>query len=155
MRDIDKKIYTIMVRNLDIDFEKYNYFWRSKQETSGFFPQSDYIGDFIHVDSRYIHARKIRRDKTEFRIYIDCANEDLFKIISEYTRLCETNRIPYYFKFQTDPKRNDKFLVYCSLKELKANVDILNFIGAKYPNMVSRCGNPPILTNKINKWMQV
>lgn len=152
MRDIDK-IYTIMVRNLDIDFEKYNYFWRSKQETSGFFPQSDYVGDFTHVDSRYIHARKIKRDKTEFRIYIDCANEDLFKIISEYTRLCETNRIPYYFKFQTDPKRNDKFLVYCSLKELKANIDILNSIGAKYPSMVSRCGNPPILTNKINKWM--
>ncbi len=154
MHDIDK-IYTIMVRNLDVDFEKYNYFWRSKQETSGFFPQGDYLGDFTHVDSRYIHARKIHRDKTEFRIYVDCANEDLFKIIAEYTRLCETNRIPYYFKFQTDPKRNDKFLIYCSLKELKANIDILNSIGTKYPSMVKNCGNPPILTNKINNWIGI
>lgn len=152
IKDIDK-IYTIMVRNLDVDFEKYNYFWRSKQETSGFFLQGDYLGDFTHIDSIYIHARKIKRNKTEFRIYVNCANEDIFKIIDEYTNLCEKYRIPYYFKFQTDPKRNDKFLVYCSLKELKSNIDILNTIGKKYPNMISRCGKPPILTNKINNWM--
>lgn len=156
MGDI-KDLYDKMQQALGDDFiiEKNKYFWRHLQNGYAFNPQADYDGDFTHVISRYGNVRKENAIDVNYRLYINCANEDLFKIVSAYVDYCEKNGMEYYFKYQTDGNRQDKLLVYSSKEQLRNNIIILKQIAKDYPEIIKNCGPNLSLTGNIDDWIGV
>lgn len=148
------EIYALMEQKIDsFELKDKKYFWRLTQTSFGFNQYMDYAADFIHIDSRYGNVRRTNRIDVEYRLYVNCANEDIFKLVGLYVENCEKLGIPYYFKFQTDGKRQDKFLVYCSGKELKNNIGILENIAKSHPEIVEHCGKGLDLIGNIDNWI--
>ncbi len=133
--------------------EKQYYFWRKTQDSYGFNANGDYVGTFTHVNSRYGKARQEKQEDVEYRLYINCANQDLFKIANAYVDYCKQNGMHYYFKYQLNSTRQDKFLIYSSKEQLSKNIMILKQIAKDYPEIVSRCGSNGELVGSIDNWI--
>ena len=151
-----EKLYNEMCEFIDImDLEKNNYFWRHLQGSFGFTKQADYASTFNHINSRYINARQTESESIDFRLYVNCANKNMFELIDLYINYCEKNNLPYYFKFQTRKDRKDKFLIYTSKKNLKNNIVILEQIAKEHPEIVNNCGESLKLTGSIDNWIGI
>lgn len=150
-----KKIYDKMQQAIgdNFDLEEKRYFWRLLQNSNGFNPDCDYIGNFSHVDSRYGKARQENSENVDYRLYINCANKDIFKIVNTYVDYCEQNAIHYYFKYQADKNRQDKIIIYSSKEQLGNNIAILRQIAKDHPEILSNCGPKLDLTGNIDNWI--
>ncbi len=156
MHDIEKLYINLQeILNDDFSLEKNNYFWRHLQNSCGFNSKSDYYGDFTHVNSRYGKARQESDEDVDYRLYINCANKDMFKIIKSYVYNCEKNNMHYYFKYQVSDKRKDKILIYSSKEQIGNNIAILRNIAKMNPEIVSSCGERLELTGNIDNWIGI
>ena len=152
-----KELYDRISDALGDEFaiENNNYFWRHCQSSIGFSSDSDYAGDFIHVNSRYGKGRQEKPENVDYRLYINCANKDLFKIANAYVDYCEQNGMYYYFKFMAGKNRQDKLLLYSSKEQLGKNIAILKQIAKDNPSIVSNCGPNLPLTGNIDNWIGI
>lgn len=109
-----------------------------------------------HVKSKNINFGRENRINTKHRLYIGCQNQDIYKILNAFTQKCEAQNIPYYFKTpKFEEQRDDKIVIYADTENVANYIDILNEVGKEYPEIVSRSGQPPILTGKVNEWIGI
>ena len=116
------------------------------------------IDDFSweHIQSHHINFGKEKRIDVKHRLYIGCQNQDVWKLLSIFSEKCENGNIPYYFKTPSfEIPRDDKIVIYADSENLAKYIDILNEIARENPEIVSRCGQPPILTGKVNEWIGI
>ena len=116
------------------------------------------IEDFSweHIQSYHMNFGREKRIDVKHRLYIGCQNQDVWKLLSIFSEKCENGNIPYYFKTPSfEIKRDDKIVIYADSENLAKYIDILNEIARENPEIVSRCGQPPILTGKVNEWIGI
>lgn len=135
-------------------FEKY-YFWRQYQGEAGFFKDAYYFGDFEHVKSTRLGLGDVYSNDIEHRIYINISNEYLFKFLMIYVEYCKKYKIPFYYKFDGNNSRSDKFLIYGSKEIIEKNITILKEIQTRYPQMIKSFGKPPVLTMNVDNWFGI
>ncbi len=90
------------------------------------------------------------------RLYINCNKQDLMQLAKLFVDKCDEREIPSYFKYCSNKSnRSDQMVIYSNLKELDDYIQILQEIGKENPEMIERCGQPPLLTGKIDKWIGI
>ena len=127
-----------------IDKDDEQKLWKKK--TPGF----DQKGQFRHMGS----LNDI--DYVMSRLYINCNKQDLMQLANLFVDKCNEREIPSYFKYCSNKSnRSDQMVIYSNLKELGNYIQILQEIGKENPEMIERCGQPPLLTGKIDKWIGI
>lgn len=90
------------------------------------------------------------------RLYINCNKQDLMQLAKLFVDKCDEREISSYFKYCSNKSnRSDQMVIYSNLKELGDYIQILQEIGKENPEMIERCGQPPLLTGKIDKWIGI
>jgi len=133
----------------DNTFNNENLFWAYYQTNM----PDDYSKAFVHVNSLYTTKNKEEFIKHDYRLYINPANKDLFKLINRYVDYCDERHMEYYFKYSVGSQRRDKLLFYISKEQLADNIDILSKIAKEYPEIKSNCGPRIKLTGNIDNWI--
>ena len=151
IKDVEK-IYKRLEKKIG---EKVNYiFWRFVQNQNEYHTFDDALNTYSHISSKYLDAKQDEdMVKVEYRLYINCANENVIKLIDEYITVTEKRNIPFLIKFTANPIRNEKFIVYSETKYLKENIEILREIGHKYPSIIRNSGPVSIITGNIDNWI--
>ena len=138
----------------------------SKDDLERFFNNSlmqEKINDCIlesnvwwHVKSEYISAYTEDKIDIKHRLYIGCQNQDVVKLAQLFIEKCENKKIPYYFKFSPwDAQRDDRLVIYADTDNLANYIGALKEIAQEHPEIKQRCGEPPVLTGKIDGWIGI
>lgn len=118
-------------------FEK--YYWNSLGKYSG----------WIHVNSRYVDARKTNSINVEHRLYLNADSVIIHKLAAFFIDKCRQRNIPYYFKF-APVNRDDSFVIYSDSKNLSNYIDIVKEIKNSFEDINKNIRKPPILTGIID-----
>lgn len=116
----------------------------------------DSIGDgtgWTHISSRYIRAKKNIVPSIEHRFYINAEPTDLHELSKLFLDKCAKQNLPYYFKISEYDVRDDNMVIYSNTKLLPQFLSVLEEIAKERPDIISRCGQPPVLTGKIHNWI--
>lgn len=113
----------------------------------------DLYGSWTHIHSRYVHAKKVKNNPIEHRLYLNMAPTDVHKMSKIFLEKCIAKRIPYYFKISEWDRRDDNIVIYSDTKMLPKYLGVLKEIEQEYPQLIERAGKPPILTGKIRNWI--
>lgn len=107
--------------------------------------------------NQFLHMGTLRDiDYCFSRLYVNCDKQDLMDLASAFTEKCKDKEIPIYFKYSSDhSKRADQFVIYSNLANLTDYVEILQSIATENPDIVKRCGKPPILTGTLDEWIGI
>lgn len=108
---------------------------------------------WTHISSRYVHAKKVALPKIEHRLYINALSTDLHELSRIFLEKCTSKKLPYYFKISEYDRRDDNIVIYSDTKNLPKYLQVLSEIEKEYPQIIERCGEPPILTGKIGSWV--
>lgn len=113
-------------------------------------PGLDQKGEFRHMGSPKDIGYVISR------LYINCNKQDLMQLANLFVDKCNQREIPSYFKYCSNKSnRSDQMVIYSNLKQLGDYIQILQEIRNENPEIVERCGQPPLLTGKIDKWIGI
>ena len=107
---------------------------------------------WTHISSRYIHAKKQVIPPIEHRLYINADYKDLHELSSLFLKKCTAKKLPHYFKISEYDLRDDNIVIYSDTKNLPEYIKVLSEIEKERPDIISRCGQPPILTGKLCPW---
>lgn len=116
----------------------------------------DSIGEFsgwTHIHSRYITGKKVVAPTVEHRLYINTEPTDLHQMSKIFLTKCAKYNMPFYFKISEYERRDDSIVIYSDTTNLPKYIEILEEIEKEHPDLVSRCGKPPVLCGTINKWI--
>ena len=107
--------------------------------------------------NQFLHMGTLRDiDYCFSRLYVNCDKQDLMDLASSFTEKCKDKEIPIYFKYSSDhSKRADQLVIYSNLANLTDYVEILQSIATEKPDIVKRCGKPPILTGTLDEWIGI
>lgn len=108
-----------------------------------------------HFKSQYISARTENRISVKHRLYVGCQNQDMWKLAQLFKSKCEAQQIPFYFKLASSSDRDDKMVIYADTDNLANYINTLQEIAQENPEIMQRCGEPPALTGKIDKWIGI
>ena len=90
------------------------------------------------------------------RLYVNCSKSDLMQLANLFTDKCNSQQLPCYFKYSSGKShRSDQMVIYSNLKDLSNYIQIMQEIGQEHPEIVQRCGQPPMLTGKIDEWIGI
>ena len=128
-------------KELEKAIEKYR--WDSINAYSG----------WTHIDESYINGRKTAIPKTEHRLYINVDFKDIHKISKIFMDKCYQKKLPFYFKIGEYDIRDDNMVIYSNTKFLPHYFCILGEIEREYPDIIKRCGKPPVLSGIIRGWI--
>lgn len=128
-------------QELEEAMEKYR--WDSIGEGTG----------WTHISSRYIRAKKNIVPTIEHRFYINAEPTDLHELSKLFLDKCTAKKLPYYFKISEYDARDDNMVIYSNTKLLPQFLSVLEEIERERPDIISRCGQPPVLTGKIHNWI--
>lgn len=146
-----QRLYDRLERKIGLNIN--NLFWRHVQNIKYYENFDDAFKSFTHISSKYTKYKGEGIDEIDYRLYINCANEDLFKLLNEYIKKCNRLNIPYLIKFTADTKRHEKFVVYTSKNYLKDNINILKEISENNPKIKQNCGPNSLITGNIDNWI--
>lgn len=110
---------------------------------------------WTHIKSKYISGRREKSIPIAHRLYIGCQNQDLWKFAKLFKEKCTEQKIPFYFKFSSSIDRDDKIVIYSDTDNLAQYIEILRKIGIENPDILKRCGTPPLLTENIDGWIGI
>lgn len=116
----------------------------------------DSIGAFsgwTHVSERHINGKKTLTPKIEHRLYINTDLMDVHLISKIFMDKCVEKKLPFYFKIGENDRRDDNIVIYSDTKHLPHFLLVLSEIEKEYPELVKRCGRPPILSGVIHNWI--
>ena len=111
--------------------------------------------DWDHFKSQYISGRTESRIPIKHRLYVGCQNQDMWKVAQLFKNKCEAQQIPFYFKLSSSSERDDKMVIYADTDNLANYISALQEIAHEYPEIMQRCGKPPVLTGKIDGWIGI
>jgi len=135
---------------------KFNNYNKSNVRTLSRAEWINKTGSATHIFSSRIHVgTDYDVKKVKHRVYINSSLGDKWKIADLFRERCEERKIPYYFKL-FDQDQEDNMVIYSHTECLADYIDILQEIEKEYPEMMERCGKPPLLTrNKLNDWIGI
>lgn len=107
----------------------------------------------IYVSSEELTGYRNRESNNDHRLYLNLQLQDIFKIGRYILEKCEERGLSYEYKIIPNDKREDNFVMYSSTENLPKYLKILQEIKEKYPEMISRQKEPPLLTGEINNWI--
>ncbi len=109
-----------------------------------------------HIYSSRIHVgTSFDEGSVKHRVYINSDAKDKWKIADLFREKCEAKKIPYYFKL-FDDDQEDNMVIYSYTEYLAEYIDALQEIEQEYPELMQRCGKPPLLTrSKLNDWIGI
>lgn len=109
-----------------------------------------------HIYSSRIHVgTSFDEGSVKHRVYINSDAKDKWKIADLFREKCEAKKIPYYFKI-FDDDQEDNMVIYSYTEYLAEYIDALQEIEQEYPELMQRCGKPPLLTrSKLNDWIGI
>jgi hypothetical protein len=116
----------------------------------------DSIGAFsgwTHISERYINGKKTITPKIEHRLYINTDLMDVHNMSKIFMDKCHAKKLPFYFKIGECDRRDDNIVIYSDTKLLPHYLGILKEIEDEYPDLVRRCGKPPVLSGVIRNWI--
>ena len=128
-------------KELEHAIEKYR--WNSIGAYSG----------WTHISERHINGRKTKMFDIEHRLYINADLKDIHKLSKVFMDKCHENNLPFYFKIGESDIRDDDMVIYADTKLLPYYLCILGEIEKEYPDIIKRCGRPPILSGVIRNWI--
>lgn len=113
-------------------------------------------GKATHIFSSEIHVgTNFDKGSVKHRVYINSDAKDKWKIADLFREKCEAKKIPYYFKL-FDEEQEDNMVIYSYTEYLAEYIDALYEIEQEYPELMQRCGKPPLLTrSKLNDWIGI
>lgn len=94
-------------------------------------------------------------EKADTRLYVNLAKQDIIDFANIFVDKCDEKGLNYYFKYciKDESKRSDELIIYSTLKDINEYIGILDEISKEKPEILERCGLPPILTGKIDNWI--
>lgn len=116
----------------------------------------DCIGAYsgwTHISERHINGRKTILPEIEHRLYINADLKDIHKLSKVFMDKCHKNNLQFYFKIEEYEIRDDSMVIYTDTKLLPYYLSILGEIEKEYPDIIKRCGHPPILSGVIRNWI--
>ena len=108
-----------------------------------------------HIDSKNISVMAKGIGLVKHRLYISCQNQDMWKLAQLFENKCEEQQLPFYFKLGVAAERDDKMVIYADTDNLANYINILQEIAQENPEIIQRCGKPPVLTGKIDGWIGI
>lgn len=116
--------------------------------------KSKYKINYVQKDT-FNHVWKNRVGEIHNRLYINCAKQDIMKLVTIFADRCDKGALPFYFKycFNSKKRRTDQVVIYSNMTNTEKYVKILREIANEHPDIVTRCGRPPILTGKLDGWI--
>lgn len=106
-----------------------------------------------HINSKYLTAKKDKHPNIEHRLYLNTNSTDTHELLCYFIEKCDKYKIPYYYKFDFEGRRDDTIVIYSDTERLKDYIKILREIKQEHEELIGRCKNPPILTAKIDGWI--
>lgn len=90
------------------------------------------------------------------RLYINCSKQDIITFSQMFTTACKEQNLPFYYKYSCDKsKRADQIVIYSNIACLEEYIGIFQNIKENSPEIVERCGQPPLLTGIIDDWIGI
>jgi len=90
------------------------------------------------------------------RLYINCSKQDVIKFSRMFAEACRTQGLTFDFKYAcSSSKRSDQIVIYSNISSLNEYIQILQDIKLHSPEMVERCGAPPLLTATLDDWIGI
>lgn len=105
------------------------------------------------INARSVYAKKIPSLNPEHELYINSANYDLHKFANIFIDKCTEMDLPYHFKISEHNNCDNKITIYSDSKSLRQYIDVLSKIEKEYPEIIKRCGEPPIISGHITNWL--
>ena len=88
------------------------------------------------------------------RFYINPDTRDIYKFAKSFAEKCKNKNIPFEFKFACGNNHGaDRMVIYSSTETLLEYYNIFEEMKKENPEMIERCGRPPILTARIDNWL--
>ena len=106
-----------------------------------------------HIYSKYIACKNESTPIITHRLYINVDSFDVYKLAILFLKKCLNNNVPYYFKFDRYAARTDTLVIYSSDEYLMNYISFLKEIKSENPELISRIGEPPLLTGNIDNWI--
>ena len=108
---------------------------------------------WTHIDARHINGKKTRRPKVEHRLYLNTEMTDVHTMSKLFIEKCTAKKLPFYFKIGEFDRRDDNIVIYSDTKNLPKFLTVLYEIEKEHPELISRCGRPPILSGLMRGWI--
>lgn len=105
------------------------------------------------INASLVYAKKFPSPNPEHELYINSANYDLHKFANIFIDKCTEMDLPYHFKISEHNNCDNKITIYSDSKSLKKYIEVLSTIEKEYPEIIKRCGEPPIISGQITNWL--
>ena len=89
----------------------------------------------------------------DFSFVINTMSFDTTLFCNIFTRRCNRNNLPFYYKYNDSKNFNTKIVIYSDEEHLMDYLGILRGIKEDYPKLVERCNEPNRLYGKIDNWI--
>ena len=106
-----------------------------------------------HINKRYITGRKNITPNIEHRLYLNVPLTEIHKMSEIFMDKCNRDNLPFYFKISDTSIRDDSIVIYSNTKLLPNYLCILKEIEKEYPDLIKKCGRPPVLTGLVRNWI--
>jgi hypothetical protein len=117
------------------EFQSLNY--------KGIFPQeNDPHSRFIHVNSSYLN--NFVQESIECRLYLSPKMENIIEIAKLLVSKHNEQNLPCYFKINKDSKDNDRIVLYSSIENGDAHLQILETIRKEKPQLFEDMNKNPL-----------
>ncbi|MBO7657538.1 hypothetical protein J6S55_02775 [Candidatus Saccharibacteria bacterium] len=73
--------------------------------------------------------------KITARLYMCPRTDNMIELIDEFKDKCDNKGIRYEFKYNSDPRRNDRFIVYTNYDKINDHIDVLKEIKKERPEL--------------------
>ncbi len=109
---------------------------------------------WTHIKSHLIKACQEKEFPVKHRLYVGCQAQDMWKLAKEFKDKCDERNVPFYFKLSSKARR-DRMVFYANTNNLYDYLNILQEIKQENPEIINRCGEPPIATGKLDGWIGI
>lgn len=110
-------------------------------------------GEYTHICSKYLTAKRDKFPEIEHRLYITCESIAVYQIANDLVKKCVTYGVPYYFKFTQKCIRDDNLIIFSDSDNLTNYIKILEEIKNERENIAAYLKDAPMLTGKIKPWL--
>ena len=105
------------------------------------------------INAKDVYAQKFPSQKPEHILYINSANYDTHRLANAFIEKCTNMNLPYYFKLSENENCDNKITIYSDTEKLPQFINVLREIEKENPEIIKRCGQPPILSGQITNWL--
>ena len=99
---------------------------------------------FIHCINPNKNGSFGGQNKIDCRFYLCPKPDNLVPIMNAFVQKSDKANLPYYFKFSTNPNRNDKLVIYSSNEMAEKHLATLEKIQDEHPEWFEGSGKNPL-----------